>query len=136
MATRSFAPASYSAFGATSPVKRTFNTVRTGADRTSVPVHMLTCYFDQKQREIKVMCNDGKLRTCKIDRLQDSNENGQLVKGIDKARKLWKDIQEYGANKLPVQFTAAGGFSPDTWFYKVEPVSDEDITLGNNVTTF
>lgn len=96
-----------------------FNTKRTAADKVSAKTTMLAVHFDDKAKAIKVFCADGHTRQCNIDRLPS----------LEYGRQLWKTINEYGQKGLEVQFTAAGGFSPDRWFFDVQPVADENITM-------
>ena len=79
------------------------------ADKTSGPVTIKAMHFDEKTREIKVFCDDGRVRRCKVDRLPN----------VAVGRFLWKELALLGKNNVPVCFTAAGGFSPDVWFYDV-----------------
>ena len=106
-----------SAVGATMPINPVFRTSRTGADRLSKPVQLIACHFDEKARAIRVFCSDGLTRQCNIERLPS----------IEHARSLWKALQEAGKNNLPVKLVAAGGFSPDRWFYNIEVVADETL---------
>jgi hypothetical protein len=108
-----------SAVGPSTPVNPVFKTKRTGADRLSAAVKMTACHFDDKAKAIRVFCDDGLVRQCNIDRLPS----------IEYARNLWKQIQSAGAAGVQVQFKAAGGFSPDKWFYDFEVVADESVTL-------
>jgi hypothetical protein len=92
------------------PVASNFVTARPGAaDRLSSPTTMMAATFDEKTREIRVFCQDGHTRRCKVDRLPN----------INVARGLWKKLTKIGGSK-PVVFVAAGGFSPDVWFYDVK----------------
>ena len=108
-----------SAIGAHTPVQQAFRTTRTGADRHSKAVTMMACHYDDKSKSIRVFCSDGYTRQCNIDRLPS----------IEVGRALWKTLQEYGKNGLSVQFVAAGGFSPDRWFYDVQPVANETVEM-------
>jgi len=87
-----------------------FLTSRKGADRKSEPTLMLDARYDEETLSINVYCADGKLRTCRLDRLPD----------LEACRNLWMAIQKAGKAKKPVTFVAAGGFSPDRWFYTIE----------------
>ena len=89
---------------------KAFNTTRTGRDRVSAKVTLQAMHFDEKSKSIKVFCSDGQLRECRVERLP-SMETG---------RQLWRKLQEIGKNGTEVAFVAAGGFSPDKWFYTVE----------------
>lgn len=106
----SFASFDITAQGPSSPIKKSFKTTRTGADRRSGVVKMQACQWDEKNRHINVFGEDGHLRVCKVDRLDN----------IEVARKLWKDINEAGQQGVPVRFVAAGGFDPNKWFYTFE----------------
>lgn len=90
---------------------KAFDTSRTGKDRISDPVTLEAMHYDQATSSIKVFCSDGNLRECRVQRLADREVGG---------RALWAKLQAAGKNKTPVQFIAAGGFSPDKWFYAVE----------------
>ncbi len=87
-----------------------FATTRKGADRKSEPTLMMDARFDETTQSINVYCADGKLRTCRLDRLPD----------LEAGRALWAAIQKAGKAKKPVTFVAAGGFTPDRWFYTIE----------------
>jgi len=87
-----------------------FVTSRKGADRKSEPVLMMDARFDEATNTINVYCADGKMRTCRLDRLPS----------LEHGRALWASIQKAGKAKKPVQFVAAGGFTPDRWFYAIE----------------
>lgn len=104
---------SFTSTNATIPAQPTapnFVTARPGAaDRLSSPTTMMAATFDEKTREIRVFCQDGHTRRCKVDRLPS----------INVARNLWKKLTKIGGTK-PVVFVAAGGFSPDVWFYEVQ----------------
>jgi hypothetical protein len=90
-----------------------FSTVFASApDRVSAPVTIKACLYDKETRTIKVMGSDGNVRSCRLERLPS----------INVGRALWKEIKDCGKNKVEVTFTAAGGFSPDTWFYKIDRV--------------
>jgi hypothetical protein len=108
-----------SAVGATMPVTQAFRTTRTGADRLSDDVQLMAVHFDDKARCIRAMGSDGKLRQCNIDRLPS----------LDDARQLWKRLQTAGQAGVYVKFIAAGGFSPDRWFYTIEESVNETFTL-------
>lgn len=79
-------------------------------DRLSSPVKMMAATFDQDSREIRVFCEDGRTRRCKVDRLAN----------IEVARTLWVVLTKAGKAGKPVVFVAAGGFSADTWFYTIK----------------
>jgi len=80
------------------------------ADRLSSPVTLMALTFDEGNREIRVFASDSKMRRCKVDRLPS----------IEYARTLWTRLQKAGTAGKNVVFVAAGGFSPDTWFYDVK----------------
>jgi hypothetical protein len=92
------------------PTTKPFNTTRTGQDRVSAPVKIDAMHFDKVTNSIKVFCSDGNLRECRVSRLTS----------LDAGRQLWKQLQEIGKAEKEVQFVAAGGFSPDKWFYTVQ----------------
>jgi hypothetical protein len=87
-----------------------FTTTRTGKDRVSAATTIEAMHFDQATKTIKVFCADGNLRECRIERLTS----------VADGRDLWKKLQTHGRDKTEVKFVAAGGFSPDKWFYTVE----------------
>jgi hypothetical protein len=87
-----------------------FTTSRKGADRKSSPVTMLDARYEEATQSIKIFCSDGKLRECRVERLASK----------EVARELWTTIQKLGKAKAPVTFVAAGGFTPDRWFYTIE----------------
>ena len=86
-----------------------FTTTRKGADRMSDAVTMLDARYEEETQTIKIFSSDGKLRECRVERLPSK----------DHAKALWKAIQTAGKAKTPVKFVAAGGFSPDRWFYNI-----------------
>lgn len=92
------------------PASKSFNTVRTGADRISNSVTIQAMHFDENTRSIKVFGSDGNLRECRVERLPG---------GLEQGRQLWRQLQAHGKAGTDLQFVAAGGFSPDRWFYAV-----------------
>jgi hypothetical protein len=86
-----------------------FATKRTAPDRYSANVLIQAMHYDEPNKAIRVFCSDGLTRTCLVGRLADINDG----------RALWKALQAAGANKEEVCFIAAGGFSPDKWFYDI-----------------
>lgn len=92
---------------------KAFNTSRTGKDRVSAPVKIEAMHFDDSTKSIKVFCSDGCLRECRINRLPS----------VEHGRALWRKLQAFGKAQQEVCFTAAGGFSPDKWFYTATDVS-------------
>ncbi len=78
-------------------------------DRKSLPVQITELVFNEKTRSIQVTCSDNKLRQCRIDRLVDDAAVKSLSKRLQSA-------YDKGAN---VCFLAAGGFSPEVWFYNI-----------------
>jgi hypothetical protein len=95
---------------ATKSEPKAFDTRRTGKDRVSSEVTIEAMHFDDATRSIKVFCSDGNLRECRVQRLPS----------LEHGRTLWKRLQEIGKEKKSISFVAAGGFSPDKWFYTVE----------------
>jgi hypothetical protein len=92
------------------PVATTrFTTKRTGADRYSANVTIQAIHYDEAAKAIRVFGSDGMLRTCLINRLAS----------IEDGRALWKALQQAGKEQTEVCFIAAGGFSPDRWFYDI-----------------
>lgn len=89
---------------------KAFDTSRTGKDRVSAAVTIEAMHFDDATKSIKVFCSDGNLRECRVNRLPS----------IEHGRQLWRKLQAFGKTQQEVCFTAAGGFSPDKWFYSVE----------------
>jgi len=95
---------------ATKSEPKAFDTSRKGQDRVSAPVTIEAMHFDDATKSIKVFCSDGNLRECRVQRLPS----------LEQGRVLWKQLQEFGKSQQAVRFTAAGGFSPDKWFYTAE----------------
>jgi len=89
---------------------KVFDTSRTGKDRVSAPVKIEAMHYDEATKSIKVFCSDGNLRECRVNRLPS----------VGHGRALWRKMQAFGKAQQEVCFTAAGGFSPDKWFYTVE----------------
>lgn len=117
MAARTIAFGNVSSIKAKKPAAR-FITARTGAgDRRSSPTVMAAAIFnaDEDVREIRVFCEDGNMRRCKVDRMLGADGKPD----IEVARALWRKLTKIGTTKTVV-FVAAGGFNPDMWFYDVE----------------
>ena len=95
------------------PEVKALNTSRTGKDRMSKAVTIEAMHFDDSTKSIKVFCSDGCLRECRVNRLPS----------VEHGRALWKKLQAFGKAQQEVCFTAAGGFSPDKWFYTATDVS-------------
>lgn len=81
------------------------------AVRLSDPMQIVAVHYDELTREIRVVGEDANVRVCKIERLKG---------GLDQARKLWVDLIEAKNSTREIQFMAAGGFSPDKWFYDIK----------------
>ena len=80
------------------------------ADKVSSPVTILALHFDEKARQIRVFGSDGLTRKCNVDRLPDTKA----------AKALWVNLQKIGKAQTEISFVAAGGYSPDVWFYTVK----------------
>jgi hypothetical protein len=104
----SFTLPEMSLVGPSTNLKR-FDTKRTGADRYSANVMIKALHYDESAKAIRVFCSDGMTRTCLVNRLAS----------IEDGRTLWKALKEAGQNNEEVCFIAAGGFSPDRWFYDI-----------------
>lgn len=87
-----------------------FTTTRGGNDRRSLSVTMTSAHYDKDKQTIRVLCDDGNARECRVERLPS----------VGHGRNLWKKIQELGASETPVKFVSAGGFDPNRWFYTIE----------------
>jgi hypothetical protein len=105
----SFVP-SFVSYAMAAPAAKVFDTKRTGQDRVSNKTTIEAMHFDDATKSIKVFCADGFLRECRVARLPS----------LEHGRTLWRKLQEFGNAKAEVRFTAAGGFSPDKWFYTAE----------------
>ncbi len=92
--------------------KTPFETTRVGPVRKSDVVTPKGLAFEDAWREIRVLSSDGKMRRCKIDRLEDEAAR----------RHLWTLLSKAVRNEANVRFKSAGGFSPDMWFYDIEIV--------------
>ena len=86
---------------------KAFDTSRKGQDRVSAAVTIEAMHFDDTAKSIKVFCSDGNLRECRVNRLPS----------VEHGRVLWRQLQAAGKAKQEISFKAAGGFSPDKWFY-------------------
>jgi hypothetical protein len=75
----------------------------------SEPMNIVALHYDQSQRQIRAVGADGNVRVCKIDRLQSINH----------ARTLWAMLQGAKRAGTIISFMAAGGFSPDRWFFDI-----------------
>jgi hypothetical protein len=82
----------------------------TQPDRQSLPVTIIDLSFNEVTRSIEVTCSDKRKRQCRIDRLA----NDKLIKS------LTEYLQEAYTKQHSVVFIAAGGNSPDVWFYTVK----------------
>ena len=87
-----------------------FNTTRRGATTISAPTQILALNWAEGQRQIQVVCTDGNIRKCNVDRLPNLNV----------ARNLWDKLVKAQKGEDVIHFMAAGGFSPDRWFYTIE----------------
>jgi hypothetical protein len=87
-----------------------FRTRYQAEDRVSASVKIVAMHFDEKLRQIRVIGSDTKIRKCNVDRLPS----------VEVGRELWKMLAKAGKEQKEVQFVAAGGFSPDVWFYTVK----------------
>lgn len=79
-------------------------------DKISGVTTLLAMHFDENLRQIRVFCADGYTRKCNVDRLPN----------IETGRALWTLLQTVGKKQTKIRFKAAGGFSPDVWFYTIE----------------
>jgi hypothetical protein len=85
------------------------------ADRYSDTVRIAGLSFDHGRRAIVALGSDGKTRLCLVDRLPS----------LEVGRGLWTQLATAANEGKDVQFIAAGGFSPDTWFYAINEMTDE-----------
>lgn len=111
MATRTFTSASFANM-ANSLVKEqptpVFVTNTPSANiRYSEPMNIVALHYENKM--IRAVGADGNVRVCKIDRLPS----------IEYARELWKMLVQVQRTGQVISFMAAGGFSPNKWFYDV-----------------
>jgi hypothetical protein len=95
---------------AASPYQEGFRVRKQIEDRMSDPVVLKAIHFDQKTREIRAFGSDGMTRKCKVDRLPS----------LEEGRALFRKLQELGKAQKKFQFIAAGGYSPNVWFYTVK----------------
>jgi hypothetical protein len=86
-----------------------FQTSRSGPVRLSIPHTIISGTFDSTMREIQVFSEDGRIHRCKVDRLPDA----------EAGRTLWKKLVAAQKKGLEIRFKAAGGFSPETWFFDI-----------------
>lgn len=105
---------------------KAFDTKFVAPDRFSKPVKLVGLSYDKATKEIKAVGSDNKIRVCKVARLES----------VEMGRQLWKDLVQYGNDGMTFQFCSAGGFSPDSWFYKIELVADEVVHLNDEGTPF
>lgn len=117
---RSFAIPSFAQMGATLAAyngkavtpQQVFSVTNTkAAVRYSEAMQIVALHYDEASREIRCVGEDGNVRTCKIARMD-----------INAARELWVNLKEIKNSSSEIQFMAAGGFSPDKWFYDVKAV--------------
>ena len=105
---------------------KAFDTKFVAPDRLSKPVKLVGLSYDKATKEIKAIGDDNKIRICKIARLAN----------IEDGRQLWKDLVQYGNDGMTFQFVSAGGFSPDSWFYRIDLVADEVVEMNDEGTPF
>lgn len=86
-----------------------FLTTRAGPVRLSIPHTIVSGTFDSTMREIQVFTENGKIHRCKVDRLPDA----------EAGRALWKKLVAAQKKETSIRFKAAGGFSPETWFFDI-----------------
>ena len=92
------------------PVQTGFRTRYNTSDKLSAVTTVAGVSFNETTREILALGEDGRVRRCKIDRMPS----------LQDARNLWQQLVIAHNNDRPVQFVAAGGFSPDSWFYALK----------------
>lgn len=102
------------------PVAHFITATPNAKDKLSAPVGIEMMNFIKSQDKtligsIMVWGTDGKARECKIDRLHQNKEQAALI-----GRALWAKCAKAGKEGTVIRFRAAGGFSPDRWFYTVE----------------
>ncbi len=79
------------------------------AIKYSEPMQIVALHYDEATKEIRAVGEDTNVRVCKIARMD-----------INHARELWTNLKEIKNSAREIQFMAAGGFSPDKWFYDVK----------------
>jgi hypothetical protein len=79
------------------------------ATKYSEPQAILLVQKDIAKREIRVIGEDGNVRVCKVDRLPSTQY----------ANELYATLKAAKDSETVVCFMAAGGFSPDKWFYDI-----------------
>lgn len=89
---------------------RTNNTKEAAIVRRSMPVCIVAVRWDAEDRSIRVLCDDKKVRTCRVDRFED----------LDQGRALFTELNSLVGKPTQLRFKAAGNFSPDTWFSAIE----------------
>ena len=78
-------------------------------DRLSGEVRINFLEYDEPTRTIVAIGTDGRKRQCRIDNFENTEVLRELTRKLQLA---------YDENQL-VQFIAAGGNSPDIWFYDI-----------------
>jgi hypothetical protein len=78
-------------------------------DRKSLPVQIVELAFNERTRSIEVTGSDNRKRQARVDRFANEADLKSLTKRLQSA-------YDKGTN---VSFIAAGGFSPDVWFYNI-----------------
>jgi hypothetical protein len=81
----------------------------TQPDNMCDPVMILELKFNEVTRTIEAVCDDKRMRQCRIDRLATDRHIELLTKALQVALNT----------QTPVRFLAAGGASANTWFYNV-----------------
>ena len=79
------------------------------AIRYSEPMYIVAVHYDKTTNEIRAVGEDANVRVCKVGRMD-----------INEARKLWTRLQEAKASSTEIKFCAAGGFSPNKWFFDIQ----------------
>jgi hypothetical protein len=74
---------------------------------SSEAMNIIGLHYENK--EIRAIGADGNVRVCKIDRLPS----------VEVARGLWKRLRTAMDNGEIISFQAAGGFSPNRWFFDI-----------------
>ena len=90
-----------------------FVTKVAGADRKSNPITIDSINYNENTKSIELTGSDGITRKCRVERLEG---------GIPAGRALWKQLLALGQEQKTIKVVAAGGFDPNTWFYRVEEV--------------
>lgn len=87
---------------------------------SSLPVVVQALSWDAVRRAIVVVCDDGRVRRCRVDLLPSLEMGRSLFVALRAASRL---------DKVLVQFVSAGDWSPDEWFCGLVVIDGVDAEM-------